>query len=374
MVNSSLLTWQEAAELLNSELGLHATKETYQRKYNGARSFYVNVFKKEPQTIDQKQLLEKLKKERIKLQTAKNENSRKLRKEAREELLFEQVRDILEPFKTPKLLYTPTTREARQYVLTIADIHAGAQIESENNKYNDDICKQRFDSLLSQVVDFVKLHNIAKISVLELGDSVQGILRMSDLVINQRPVVEEAVYVAELLATFVQELSAYCEVDYYHCPTSNHSQIRPLASKASELGGEDLEYIISHIIKAKLEHNERVTVNLNHGHEYIELNIAGHDCIAYHGHNVKGLKTALQRIQQIRHKFYSTLFLAHYHHAESYVVGESLNGNCEVLVAPAFIGSDTYADKLLVGAKASSAIYGYKPHKGHVSTETLYLN
>ncbi len=55
-------------------------------------------------------------------------------------------------------------------------------------------------------------------------------------------------------------------------------------------------------------------------------------------------------------------------------VNFNLDSDCEVLVAPAFIGSDTYADKLLVGAKASSAIYGYKPHKGHVSTETLYLN
>lgn len=373
-VDAGELTWDEAGALINKELGTSTTVRSLQRKYQYGRAFYEHVFCEQSDTVDAQKLIEKLKKERIKLQATRNEANRLLRKETRAEYFFEQIRDVVKAYKTPKLKFSPSKPCKREYVLTIADIHAGAQIESENNLYNDEICKERFESLLSQVISFVKTAGLKRLKVLELGDSVQGILRMSDLVINQRPVVEETVFVSELIANFLQELSAYCEVDYYHCPTSNHSQIRPLASKASELGGEDLEYIISHFIEAKLEHNKRINIHINEHCEYIEVDIAGHECIAYHGHNIKGLKTALQRIQQLRRKFYSSLFLAHYHHAETMTVGESVDSNCEVLVAPSFIGSDPYADKLLVGAKAACAIYGYEQKRGHVSTETLYLN
>ena len=74
-----------------------------------------------------------------------------------------------------------------------------------------------------------------------MGDDIQGILRLSDLQLNESSVVKATVFVAKTIARFLNDLSEYCFIDYYLCPTSNHSQTRPLGTKASEIASEDVE-------------------------------------------------------------------------------------------------------------------------------------
>lgn len=64
---------------------------------------------------------------------------------------------------------------------------------------------------------------------------------MSDLRINEVPVVQAVVEISQILAEFLNTLSTYCEIEYYHISSANHGQTRPLGSKASELATEDME-------------------------------------------------------------------------------------------------------------------------------------
>ena len=168
-------------------------------------------------------------------------------------------------------------------------------------------------------------------------------------------------------------MSAYCFIDYYHCPTSNHSQSRPLNSKASELASEDVEYVIYNYIKDVLNSNNRINVFTNEGKEYIDFNINGLNIISMHGHQIKNINSALQDLSQLRKKFYDIVFLAHYHAGCEKVVGENVVCDTEVIICPSFVGSDPYSDSLLKGAKASCKIYGIS-YEGHTETYKILLN
>jgi hypothetical protein len=380
------LNWDEIGEIINKELfgqdvELYRTSSAYRKPYQYARDFYDDVFKKKmldddyDLTKDLENIKREIQKERIKLNTAKLEYNRDIRKQSRFELFYEDIKNSIEKLEVPKFEYNNDVEPSElEYILTIADIHCGAQFECENNYYSLEECKERFNILFNETVAFIKNKGLKKIHVLELGDSIQNILRLNDLKINQTSVVEATVYVAKLISSFLNGLSKYCEVIYYHCPTSNHSQIRYLDSKASELATEDIEYIICNYIKDVLSDNERVTVNSNFGKEYIDFEIFNYNIIAMHGHQIKNIENSLKDLTQLRKVFYDIVFLAHYHAGKNMTVGENLTCDAEINICPSFIGSDPYSNRLLKGAKAACNIYGISRYGAHTETYKIILN
>ena len=379
--NGQIEGWKFIVDTLNKELRNDETEyrdeSAYRKKYQYAKMFYDEIFSKydEDDYMQELELKKRtIEKERQKLNATRNEYTRNIRQQSRFELFYEQVKNVIQELPTPELkeqLYSYNNDV--DYLLTIADIHCGANFVSENNEYSLDICEERFQILLEKTIDFIKNRNVSHLNVLQLGDSIQGILRLNDLKINESSVVEATVFVSKLLANFLNQLSSYCEIDYYHCPTSNHSQIRVLNAKASELGTEDIEYIISNYIKDSLKSNDRINVHINPKKNYIDFNIHGFDIIAMHGHQIKNINSALQELSQLKRKFYDFVFLAHYHANVEKVVGENILCDTEVIVCPSFVGSDPYSDSLLKGSKASSKIYGISD-EGHIETYKILLN
>ena len=315
-----------------------------------------------------------LEKERQKLYATKTEYSRQVRQQSRFELFYENVAGELNEYDVPEFIGLNYSEQIKSYILSIADIHAGANFITETNEYSFDEVTKRFNKLFNDVVYFVKEKNINNLKVLCLGDDIQGILRLSDLQLNESSVVKATVFVARTIAHFLNELSAYCYIDYYHCPTSNHSQSRPLGTKASEIASEDVEYVICNYIKDVLVNNNRISVHTNFGYEYIEIPIFDFKTIAMHGHTINNIDNALKDLTYHKKTFYTTVFLAHYHASKVGTVGEMSNTDCEVIVCPSFVGSCPYSDKLMKGAKPSCCIYGYDEKYGHTETYKIFLN
>ena len=388
--NPSDLDWQDICEML--KLDIHrdslrkATNVTAYSGYNVMKYYKQKIeeLKLGNSQIDEDSYMKELEikkreleKERQKLNATKIEYNRDIRQESRFELFYENIRNAIEtlPLSLSNFKRDLTQfNSQKEYVLTIADIHAGASFTSKNNEYSLTICKERFQTLLNETIKFVQEKNLSKIKVLELGDTISGILRISDLKLNETTVVEATVFISRVIAQFLNDLSEYCDVEYYHVPTSNHSQTRPLGTKASELASEDVEYVISNYIKDMLANNNSVKVILNSGSQYINIPILDWEVIAMHGHQIKNVKGALKNLSQLHRKFYDFVFLAHYHSTTEYVVGESATSDAEVLVCPSFIGSDPYSDSLMLGAKSSCKIWGFDSRNGHTETYKIVLN
>lgn len=339
-------------------------------KYKAEKNKYVD----ENDELDEK--IEILRKERIKLQTVNIERKRIDKSESRQEMYYEYVGRVIEALDPP--VFRPIIGNKKSeinYITTIADVHYGAKYRSINNEYSPEIAKERFEDLTGRLITFIQGKQIAKLTIVSLGDLLQGVLRLSDLKINDSSIVKATVEICRLIANMLNELSEYTEISYYHTPSANHTQIRVLNAKASELADEDLEYLMGNYIKDLCAHNERISVHLaREGENFIEVHIPGNEIIAMHGHQIKNVENAIKDISILHKKFYDTVLLGHFHNGKEIPSHEGILGDAEVLISPSFVGSDPYSDSICKGSKSCVKVYGFDRLYGHTETYKFILN
>ena len=370
-------SWDDVARIINDELEQDYTESRYRKKYAQSQE-YLSLGSGYIVDIDalddeSKESLNYAM-ERQKVHAQKLEMSRQIRQQGRFEFFYQNVKDAIATLPVPEFEPLPSSSGKKEYVLAVADLHYGSSYTSENNIYSREIAKQRLEDLCWQTIEFIKENGLSHLNIVSLGDTIEGILRMTDLKLNDIPVVDAVVEVSRLMAQFLNSLSVHCEIDFYAVSAANHSQTRPLGSKASELATEDLERIIVNYISDMLEANNRVIVHTDLSKDYIAFKIFDFDCIALHGHQVGNLNNAIKDYSALHQKFYSYMMIGHLHSPQEIVVGERDHHNCEVLVSGAMIGSCQYSDKILKGAKACAKIYTFDEKHGHIGSTTFILN
>lgn len=373
-------TWQQVADTINSLTGNNYDESVYRKKY---QSFNTIMNANQEKFIDTQSQLddiemqkEILRKERVKLQTVNIERNRIDRQEARRELWYEQIGQYIKTLNPPKLENIKIRKTDVKYIQSLADIHYGANFKSANNEYSREIAKQRFEILKSKTIDFIKDKGIETLYIIDLGDEIQGILRSSDLSINDTTVVKCTVEISRLIAEYLNDLSAYCNIKFYDIVYANHTQTRYLGTKANEMMYEDLGYVIGNYIKDILSANKRIEVILpNEGDLYLDIDdIFGYNIVALHGHQIKNIDNVLKDLTMQRRKLYDYALLGHYHSNSNINCGESYCNDCEVLIAPSICGSDPYSDSIFKGSKSASVIWGFDEVFGHTETYKIVLN
>ena len=385
------LSWNEIADLINKEFredeSEYRSEAAYRKPFQQAKRYYEsNVFGNildEDKYFKELQLQkEQVRKERIKLQTANVERNRLDRAEARQEFFYEYIGSVKETLPLPDFCPLNTDEQSddyeeqpKEYMLMISDIHFGACFESENNSYSPEIFRDRLEFLTENIFKFIEEKKLNKLHIFCLGDVLQGIIRVSDLKINDSSIVKSTVEISRLLAMFLNSISKYVDVEYYHVPSSNHTQLRPIGTKASELMDEDLEYIIGNYIKDLCSNNDRINVNLAEDHvQYIETVINGFNIIAMHGHQIRNIENALKDLSFQKGTIIDYLFLGHFHAGKNISVSEGCTGDIETYVCPSFVGSDPYSDSIMRGSKAAVKIFGIDYIYGINETYKIILN
>ena len=376
-------SWQDVADIINSILGTTFTESKYRKNFRLYSEGYNDSQNKSIQehNFELEKKLNEIKKERIKLQTLNAERNKIDRIEARKELYYEQIGNMITILEPPVFNdWEPNIAQIEEdhkeeYLLTIADIHSGATFKTEYNEYSPAIMLDRFDELTQKTISFIKKHNCKVLHVVGLGDFIQGCIHMNDLKINDSTVVKATVQVSQAMAEFLNKISKYARIDYYHIISSNHSQMRYLGTKASELMGEDMEYIIGHYIKDSLSNNKNVDVYVDEeASDYKEFEIFGYRIIAMHGHQVKDVNTLLNTISSKRNEIIDYVILCHQHNHKVITGNDGCTYDTEVLVSPSFVGSDPFADSIMKGSKAAVMIYGFHEFEGHNETYKFILN
>ena len=370
------LTNKEIAEIINKELGTNC-QESY---FRGIGKYFEIGYNEALEKIknnkneDIKEKVDELKYERVKIRAEKSELNRLLNKHSKFDLFYDNVKEAIKTLPLPKFETIKDDNENTQegWILTIADIHYNADFVSENNVYNRDIAKERFELLLERTKQLIERNNIKVITVLGMGDEMQGLLRLSDFKLNDISIVDSVVEVSRLIATFLNELSKYIKVVYRHNTYSNHTQTRPFNTKANAIPSEDLSKIIGNYIKDMLSSNKRIKIILS-DKEYSMFEMLGQNIMFAHGHRIKNIKDVIKDYSLLTRKFIDICFLAHYHAGQSINVSE-LNGNTEIVVTPSFCGSDPYSDSLCVGSKAMCQLHKIEPWSGVTETYRIILN
>lgn len=173
--------------------------------------------------------IQELRKERIKLQTSNVERSRIDRAEARQEMYYEYVGNVVQSLTPPEFHpIEDNIHHEINYLVGLADVHYGAAYCSVNNEYSPEEAKRRFEYLTYRLIHFVQDKHITTLTIVSLGDLIQGVLRLSDLKINDSSIVKATVEICRLIASMLNKLSTYTKIAYYHTPSANHTQLRVL--------------------------------------------------------------------------------------------------------------------------------------------------
>ena len=367
--------FEELSETLFGDGNCYSDSEVRKRMYGMKRMIEIIESDKESanKVVDKQDVLKAIREERVKIQTLNLERGRIDREEARQALFYETIGSVCEALPLPEFepLYAPVSD--KDYLLCVSDIHYGATFNSANNTYSREIAKERIEQLTGDTIQFIIDHQLNNIHVACLGDCVQGMLRLSDISLNDTSVVKCVVEISRLLANMLNQISKYATVDYYHVPTSNHTQTRPIGTKASEMPQEDLEYVIGHYISDLLIANSRVLVHLEEDNEYIKIPIFNYNIVALHGHQCGALVDEIKKLSVMNREFIDFLVLGHQHSSKELIGFEQSGYDAEILVAPAICGSDPYSDKLRVGAKPSAKIFGFDEVQGHTETYKFVL-
>ena len=315
-----------------------------------------------------------LEKERKKIQATKIELNRNLRIDSRFELLYENIKEAIQTVENPKFEPIYPVLNKREDVMVFSDIHYGSTFKSITNEYSREECKHRFDKLLGEVITYIKENKLNKLKIVNGGDSLQGMLRITDIRMNDIPVVEALVEFSKMMINFLNDLSKYCNIEYYHVNSANHTELRLLNTKAGQMAVEDMEKIIVNYISDALINNERVFVNTDFKEDNLQFKVLDYNIIALHGHQLKNIKTALRDLSDKYDKPFDFMILGHYHSGVEMTVGERKGYAKEALVCPSFIGTCPYADSLMVGGKGMAKIHVFEENIGRKKTENIILN
>ena len=323
-------------------------------------------------------MLEQLKAERIKIQTANLEYNAIQRAEARNDLFNEQIIkaiERLEPIKDtrPKLDVEPCDKH-RTALLAISDLHAGSTF-TVKGIYNEIVNEYSYDIMCARlwsIIDKIEADDIVfdDLTLAICGDLVEGILRESSLTKLREPVTDTVIRLAEFLSEWIYQLSIRLEKKVNVVIIGgNHDTVRSLTSRPM-FEGENLTKIVVEFIKLRLQDLDWITVD-----DYQDVaikNIQGVNVMFQHGED-KDLKTTMDYFSNLYNIDVDEIVAGHLHRGESKTVGITELGDRQLTRVGSIVGTDSYAKQIRASARPSCYIALYEEDNGKTWSRNYYL-
>ena len=243
----------------------------------------------------------------------------------------------------------------RTLVLCVADCHYGAEwvvrgLRGEIlNRYNPEVFAERMDDMLAQVREIIAREGISDVQLLLCGDSLDGMLRNSQLMKLRWGVIESCMRFSEHMAQWIAALSQYATVSV--CGVDgNHTETRTLNSKRGDFPGENLEKVIFWFLAERLKGVPGVFVD-SVTEQRKHLTVQGFNLLLTHGTDIKSLENAAKQTMLLYGEAIDYLICGHKHREQEYVSGYTDQGNSVVIRVPSVCGMDEYAQRLGYGGK-----------------------
>ena len=347
MQNPDKMTWDDVADLMNSELGEFNTSNKYRKEFT--RKFKEAIDTREDEIDEQEEMYQKIsetlvqiRKEKTVLQDLRRDANAQVRFLDRFEYLRQiavdcakEVQRDLDKYRF-KPLSVVQDNYKREALLLLGDWHFGIEVDSFWNMYNPDVCKRRLNLLLEQTISICEENKIKTITIFNLGDLISGRIHSQLRMQSRIDAVDQTIKVATLLEMFILQLRQHdFTINYYDC-LDNHSRVEP--NKKESLQLESFAKFIHWHLDTAFKNVPDVNIFDNDfGEDIICASILGHNIVGVHGDKddptrvVKGL-TALLSFKP------DLICTAHRHH---FAADETTR--CPVLCNPSLMGQDQYA-------------------------------
>lgn len=363
-------TWEDVADILNEIMEKKLSSSAYRKKYQyfvmmleANRSRFQDMNK---EIDDLNKLKRELEKERAKLRTEKIEYNKWLREEARDEMILERIQDSmigLSSLNMPSPIRTRSNNKS--YLLVFTDAHYGIEYDIKDfygrsiNKYSPDIFESRMWDLLFQVVEIIEEKGIDELNVWELGDSLQGILRLnSQLMKLKYGIIESAIKYADFLAYWLCELSKFVKIKFQMVLDSNHNQLRICNAPKNAFSEENMSKVILTFIRERLKDNPNITfmdnaTGMNYGL------FSTYSVLGIHG-EVKNFENMVNDYSRAYGIHLDYIVGGHCHHSRTKEVGI----DSEAISVRSLCGVDPYGMSLNKVSNAGASLFEFTQGKG----------
>ena len=316
---------------------------------------------------DENASLNAIRTEREKLKVERNEYLAWARNTDRFSLLVEKIKDAINDcpqFDIPAPIY-PIQHSNRRGILVFGDEHYGSEfsIPSLCNRplaeYSPEICEARIWKMMAQTLEIAAKEQFDEISVYDVGDMIDGVLRVGQIRNLRYGVVESSIRFGTLIAQFLGVLSASLKVKFY-MTNGNHSELRMLGQPKGTFADENMGDVIAALIAARLENNPNVEIIRNQSGMIFE-NVCGYNVLGIHG-EAKDMSAAIASFSQIYGVDVDYLVAGHVHHGKS----ETVAFNKEVINVPSIMGGDPYGLSLNRMSNPGASFLIFEDGKGKV--------
>lgn len=256
-------TWQDLADLINSELGYSYSEKWYRTK--AKKDCYDQIESIDDNDGYDKPVLEEFASYEAKVSLRNERNTLNRLKTAivREKETLDIIERVLkdtgkEKYKPVKIISQHNSEKAM--VVLLSDLHTGLTFDSPFGKYSTTIEKERMDKYLQSIIELQNIWKVKNCYVFLLGDLISGNIHKTIQISNKEHIVQQIKKAGEMVCDFVYELSSHFDQIQVHSVNGNHSRID---SKDDAVHDDRLDDLIIWHVNCKLGHIEKIGIHEN---------------------------------------------------------------------------------------------------------------
>ena len=302
--------------------------------------------------------------ERQKLQDIQRGIRKDMREFSRTELICESIRDAIKSLpkiELPKTNKFPKDKGTqRELVVGLGDFHYGAEYQVNGlygeliNEYNSFVFERRMVELSAHIIQIVERDNPEQVTLMIVGDMLDGLLRPSQLQRLEYGVVESAMKLGELLAQWLTDLANDIKIPIRVCAVrGNHGEIRPLGTKAGQFPEENMERVVMHYLRARFNDESLVWIVENDAPMNMMINVCGYQFLLTHGQGVN-IESMAKDSVNLYNVPIDVFMVGHLHKSQTFASGIMNGTNIWVERVPSLCGIDPYAQSKGYGSAAGA--------------------
>ena len=291
--------------------------------------------------------------ERQKLYDLQREIRKDLRELSRSELIREQIREAIRDMPPIDLTIPEKRKDVQnadhELVVGLGDFHYGAKFvvrglhDEVLNTYDTHVFEYRMALLLREIKHIARIHNPGQVTIMIVGDMLDGLLRASQISRLEYGVVQSTMYLSEFLCMWLRELHEHVKLPIrVYAVRGNHGEIRPLGTKAGQFPEENMERIVMHYMYERFFENPEIHVFDDDAPMVKTVDVLGYNFLMIHGQG-NDIEAMARDHQNLYSNRIDVFLCGHLHKSQTFSAGMGRNGNVLIERVPSLCGIDPYA-------------------------------